>query len=829
MFKKILYTALAVIVLSYGSYLLGDDFQYFVQWWSTILLLGLIYLPVTSVLFASFEDKGYIFSKAIGIAASGYIMWLTSSLHIMKFSAASCIISVLAGLLANAGIVLSHWLKSKKSSSKPDALFAFIKPFSADLAIKQELMFLAIFLIFSYIRGFKPEAYGTEKFMDYGFMTSMLRSDYMPPQDFWFSGTPLNYYYVGQFFAAYLTRLSFVKTAAGYNLMLMTIAAFAFMMPYSIVYHLLRFQYGNERCQNDSAHNRNGNVRYNNDNARRKKGSARYKNDKFNRRKVSLSRSRKDRKSRIFPHLGGLLAGAGVCIAGNMHYPVYKWFAAWWHKLVLKSEYAYRYWFPDATRYIGYQPETNDKTIHEFPAYSFVLGDLHAHVINVIFVLLVLGVLLAWMLRKLEDSSKPAVYGKEGRQGWIFAMLREIINPSIIAISILNGLFRMTNFWDYPIYYVVSGAVILFTNLIVYNFKGKAYGYTALQGLIVLFIGYIISLPFTLKFEKISAIPYLAENHTPAYQLLVLWGLPILTSLLFLVFCIIDFVKDRKVKAAGRTDKRQAWLPAFMKKLAGPNLYIITISLCAIGLVLIPEVIYIKDIYSGDYKRANTMFKLTYQAFIMFGICFGYIFVYVLAFKRALWQKLVTSLGLILFILTLYYPLTAVKQWYGNVFKNNGYEGLDATQFIKTSFPSDYNALRWLNDNVKGMPVVLEANGDSYSDYQRVSVITGLPTVLGWYNHEWLWKSNPEKTDDKTLSELNERVSHVETVYTSDNEEMVRSIIDSYDISYIYVGWLEERKYDNINHELIRRLGKVVYEDPENDTGRYRTYVVKVD
>jgi uncharacterized membrane protein len=137
--------------------------------------------------------------------------------------------------------------------------------------------------------------------------------------------------------------------------------------------------------------------------------------------------------------------------------------------------------------------------------------------------------------------------------------------------------------------------------------------------------------------------------------------------------------------------------------------------------------------------------------------------------------------------------------------------------------------LQWLNNNVEGMPIVLEANGDSYSDYQRVSVITGLPTLLGWYNHEWLWKSNPNKTTNEILLKLNKRASHVETIYTSDDEKLVRTIIDIYDISYIYVGWLEYKKYDNINHELIRKLGTVVYEDPENDAGKFRTYIVKVN
>jgi hypothetical protein len=102
----------------------------------------------------------------------------------------------------------------------------------------------------------------------------------------------------------------------------------------------------------------------------------------------------------ILPGISGLLAGAGVCIAGSMHYPIYKWIIPAYQKL--KGIEPTRYWFPDATRYIGYNPETTDKTIHEFPAYSFVLGDLHAHVINIPFVLTMLALILCFVSKSVS-------------------------------------------------------------------------------------------------------------------------------------------------------------------------------------------------------------------------------------------------------------------------------------------------------------------------------------------------------------------------------------------------------------------------------------------
>ena len=159
-------------------------------------------------------------------------------------------------------------------------------------------------------------------------MTSMARTDYMPPEDFWFSGTKLNYYYLGQFFATFFSKLSFVPVTHGYNLMLMMIGTFTFMLSYSIVYNLV---------------------------------------DKFIKGKEIKGGNKFIRES------SGVLGGLAVAFAGNMQYTIYRWLVPAVEKMQAKAEVS-SYWFPDATRFIGYFPETNDKTIHEFPSYSFILG-----------------------------------------------------------------------------------------------------------------------------------------------------------------------------------------------------------------------------------------------------------------------------------------------------------------------------------------------------------------------------------------------------------------------------------------------------------------------
>jgi YYY domain-containing protein len=765
MMKKVIYAILAIIIFASGKLLLKADYAAFLQWWLAVAVIGIVFLPLTSLIFSGFHDKGYVFSKAIGIAVTGYIMWLLSSLHILKFTVVSCIISVIVGLALNCIIlIISSKYGKKRGQGNSFGLTRFLlKERVFDTVLAEELLFLALFLLFAYVRAFKPEAYGTEKFMDYGFMTSMMRSDYMPPQDFWFSGTNLNYYYVGQYLATFLTKLSFVKVTSGYNLMLMLVGAFAAVLPYSLVYNIA-LQFRKER----------------------------------------------EKKGKLIPMLSGAIGAAAVCIAGNMHYPIYRWLEPLVRKFFGMEASTDKYWFPDATRFIGYHPETNDKTIHEFPSYSFVLGDLHAHVINIMFVLTVLGILFAWMC------------ARRARRGEKLPLWREVVSPATLLLSFFIGLFHTTNFWDFPIYYVVSGAVILFTNMVVYNFKGKAVlAVTAFQGIFILAASKIVSLPFTLNFNQISTTPRLCVAHTPLNQLIILWGLPIFMVIAFLCFMVSDFLKSRKANPDVEQKRRKPFLAQLFEALSGPDLFILAIGLCAIGLVLLPELVYIEDIYSGDYKRANTMFKLTYQAFIMFGISFGYIFLRLLWYGTTKRQKRIAAAGLVLFALTLCYIQNAVNGWYGNIFKLSRYKGLDATEFMETKLPDDMLAIDWLNDNVTGMPVVLEANGDSYTDYERVSVMTGLPTVLGWRTHEWLWKSD--------TSILDARAADIERIYTSTDETEVRNLLEKYNVSYIYVGGLEREKFPLINNGLLKSLGQIVFLSPVSDTKDYETYIVEIE
>jgi YYY domain-containing protein len=374
----------------YAGLSLRSDYLEFLKWWLALFGLGVIFIPTTSVIFKRFTTKGYLFSKIIGMALSGYLVWMLASLRILPFRgwASYLILAVCVGIniyVARKTKFFDGLLENKKFLNK---------------IVFQETIFIFALAYWSYLMGINPAIESLEKYMDFGFMNTILRSDFFPPIDMWYAGEPVYYYYVSQYFAGYLTRISFVPPQIGYNLMIASLFALSFTAAFTIGEHLFEI---------------------------------------FEQNAPSF------RKLKYAQPICGLLTGALVTLSGNLHTPVYAIFAR------DKNPYG-TYWYPDATRYIGFNPPVpNDETIHEFPIYSFVVSDLHAHVINMIFVLVVIGAAIAVsmeILKRLDGKNEEFLGIKKF---W----------PGFCLVLFLIALFPTTNFWDFPIYIVVSGAIYL--------------------------------------------------------------------------------------------------------------------------------------------------------------------------------------------------------------------------------------------------------------------------------------------------------------------------------------------------------------------------------
>ena len=772
----------------------GKEFSVVLIWWLTLLILGILFQPLSLMLFRNFHDNGWVFGKTLGIAFSGWFIWFLSSFKLMKFTRANCMMSVVITVLLALTV---FYFRNRFSKNKILLKEAYTLDKVCSM-INAELIFFVLFTCWCYLKGYKSSAYGTERFMDYGYMTSILKSEYMPPKDSWYAGKSINYYYVGQYLSAYLTRLSGVSVGFGYNLSLMTLASFGFALPYSIGSNLVRSSM-----------------------------------------KESIERGKKFVKGSrdTISTIAGVLSGTAVSLAGNMHFPIFKWI---WPKVqrIKGDTDIYSYWLPDATRYIGYYPETNDKTIHEFPSYSFVLGDLHAHVINTMFVMTVLAIVLAWIIEKKPDMTKyRPEYDEDGREiRPKLSFLRELCSPHVIVCSFFVGLFHTTNYWDFPIYTVVCLAAFLFINLVRMRYSLEALLLTLLEAVEMFAIGFIVALPFTLSFDSISTGIGICDRHTKFYQLMVLWGLPVLLVLFFLIYTLTHVRKREE-------DEETGYFSRLFDGVLKGDFFVLTIGLSAIGLIILPEIVYVKDIYGDAYQRSNTMFKLTYQAFIMFAIAMSYILIRMIFFRLGKAVKTVGIIGLVLLLSTVGYFFEATNAWFWGSY----YTSLDASDFLKTESPQDNAGIDWINENVPEDSVVLEMCGLSYSFFNRISVFTGNETVLGWQTHEWLWRSSGDK---QYPAENTERHDDIIEIYTSTDVERVVSLIEKYNIDYIYVGEAEHvdgfysmdsgssdamyfhgAYYKKIitNEALLTSLGEVHMISEAGENSLYNTYIIEID
>ncbi len=759
-------------------------------WWTTIFLIGTICLPITNRIFKNFADRGYIFSKVIGILIASYIMWLFASLHVVPFARISLIVILLGLAIVNLWISMIRNVKNDNKSI-PWRLIIF-----------EEAVFLACLSFWSFVRATEPSIRGLEKFMDFGFVNSILRSSFFPPLDMWLTQSPdysggyfINYYYFGHYLTAFLTKLSGLDSAVSYNLMLATLFAFTFTLPFSIGLNLSQYLI-------DLIHQKEGKS---------------YKPYHFQ------------------AIIIGLLTAFLVSLGGNLHTiysftsgypndnPQPPWNLSW-------GFYPNRYWYPNATRFIPF-------TIHEFPIYSYVVADLHGHVSDIPFVLLTLAILLTLVINKKREVENLH------RQSFLSDFEQHTSIPFfyVALLGILLAVMYMTNAWDGMIYMVLSGLVFLYMNMAqgkiqsLWNSLYKTFS----ASLFLLFFFLIASLPFSLNFRPFvsgigvlcSPTAFLGKNFGPFlfetgkcqksewWMLLFLWGFFYYNVIGYFVFVILRTLKNKFQIPSTKSQtnsKFQAPNPKQFENLYPTDIFILLLILISTLLLIFPEFFYIKDIYPAHY-RANTMFKLGYQSFMMLGIVSAYaifrIKLQYLQSRKSLSLITYNTIFIALFTLVAIYPYFAINSYYGGL---KTYHGLFGLNWMQTQYPNDYQAVLWLRNNIVNQPVIVEANGDSYTDYARVSANTGLPTIVGWPVHEWLWRGS--------YDEAGKRIPEVVAIYESKDLEQTKSILKKYNAEYIFVGNLEREKYKNLDEKKFEKFGRVVFES--GDTKIYKINTV---
>jgi YYY domain-containing protein len=234
--------------------------------------------------------------------------------------------------------------------------------------------------------------------------------------------------------------------------------------------------------------------------------------------------------------------------------------------------------------------------------------------------------------------------------------------------------------------------------------------------------------------------------------------------------------------------------------------------LIALGALLsfVVEFVYLSDVFG---TRMNTVFKFYFQTWVMWALASAYGLATVNApvdndreavhrrrTTRRTLRRLGTAAAALLVACGMVYPPLAIS---ARAREYGGPPTLDGAAHLAERDVGDYQAIEWLNQNVPGAPVVLEAHGGSYEYAARVSAHTGLPTVLGWPGHERQWRGGTRLQAG--------RAEAIEAIYGARDEETVLTLLDAYDVRYIVIGALERSKYASAGLDRLAAMLSPVF------------------
>ncbi|MBI2886385.1 MAG: glycosyltransferase family 39 protein [Chloroflexi bacterium] len=794
------------------------------MWLLALEALGLLTLPLAFGLFSSFPDRGYLVAKGLGLLLVGYVTWLLASLHLLPFARGTAILAMAALLAAAFAATVRQQ--------------AALKRFLADrwrYLLALEALFLLAFAGFLLVRATNPDLWhpwrGGEKPMDFAYLNALVKSTTMPPYDPWFSGGYINYYYYGHFLVALLIKLTGVVPEVAYNLAVPTLFALLVGGLFSLG-SALAAGAGAGTQATASPGGAPGPAVVLGGVAAVILVALVGNLDGAGQLLEALQRASAVNLPSTLPGLSGLAGSvAGV------------------YRVTLEGAAVppFDYW-----RSSRMMPPTI--SITEFPLFTFLFADLHAHLISLPFSVLALA--LAAQLA-LGDRQAPGL-GKR--------------LAYLAALGLVVGAIRWVNSWDYPTLLLVSVIGVAIMELrrsrrLDRWLLARVIG----QGLLLLALSMLLFLPLQASYRLFYAGVTPSPETTPLHQYLLVHGLFLAILLGFVasegwqrfhrlgLLRLLALLTRRWPAAhrawalsralARRSDPASglaatylssvlavavllaaaglstlAFLAAFLGLLA-PVLvaealspeqrrpgHLFALSLTAIATLLGVTV----EVFTlqGDIQRMNTVFKFYLQAWVLYGVAAAYALWWVLARPATargpgtlprfwsvgrpdrLWALAVATL----FLASLVYPLAATPVRVADRFlalpptlDGMAYmsqaEYRDEGRLVPLQW--DYEAIQWLREKVPGSPVVLEAVTPIYRWGSRVSIYTGLPTVLGWD-----WHQSQQRWGYR--EEIEVRKQDVAAIYSTPSEARALELLRQYGVRYVYVGPVERLYYPDV-------------------------------
>lgn len=499
-----------------------SDFLAALRWWAALVVLGAV---VTSLLFhllRRLPDHGYAFVKMAGLLLVSFFFWLLGSLGMLGNNLGGILIALVLvlGLSAwayrQSGRELRGWLNENRR-----------------YVLLVEGLFLGIFLLWCFVRAQNPAIEATEKPMEFAFLNAAGRSPVFPPLDPWLSGYAISYYYFGYVMTSVLARLAVVPEAMAFNLGIAWLTAGTAIGAFGMVYNLI---------------------------------TARKPYAGLSRRAVVL----------------GLVAALALPLAGNLEIVLEMAHgnglgpAGFWQWLDVRDlnsapdpntppryEGAYWWWWRSSRviheYHLSGRAEEGLEPIAEFPAFSFLLGDMHPHVLALPFAFLSLAVALAWWLRPEDEPAHSAqlhTWSRLSLDNKARLLLADVGLPLLLFTAVVLGGLSFLNTWDVLIHlFIVVVAFVLAQWRSTGRWANAFLGQGVLLGVVLVVLAVLFYLPFYLSFRSQAGPPFLLPmlmRPTRLAHFLIIFGMP-LSVLLVLLGVLVVRLRRQGARLPWRT------------------------------------------------------------------------------------------------------------------------------------------------------------------------------------------------------------------------------------------------------------------------------------
>ena len=818
----------------------------FISWYFLITMLGLLTFPLAYHLLPALADRGYTLSRAFGLLVWGFVFWLFANFGIAQNDMGG----LLLGLVILGG--LSVWIFFNQRSEIQNWLKE-----NTRLILTTELLFLLAFALMAFIRANNPEitTAGGEKWMEVAFINAVLHSPVFPPHDPWLSGYAISYYHFGYIMTAMLAKFTSTPAPVAHNLMLSLIFALSAIGAYGILYNLL----------------------------------SRYRPQIENRNSSIVNSLLAPLFLLVVSNLEGFLQslhGAGLFWQFNADGTATSRFWTWLDIPDLKNVPSQPltlipekyYWWWRASRVVqDYELNgTWHEVIDEFPFFSYLLGDLHPHVLAMPFMLLAIAIALNIFLG-----------GWRGRINLYFGELHISKTGFFVSALILGGL-AFLNTWD-----ILPGAALIVFSYALARVRESGWGWERLEdvtlfGIPVMVTAYVMYLPFFIGFDsQAGGIVPSFMFPTRGAQLWVMWGtlfIPLFAFLLFLwrrgmsanwrtgtyttvalvvgllaLMFLVGFaaLKIQPELINGILDGQGRNVNTFVADSMSLRLRHLG-SLLTLMAILIPALSFLFAKPDDDAEHlleeenANDEEKIGKQPSLIFSLLliaigallilgpdffylrdnFGYRINTVFKFYYQAWQLL--SIAVAFGVAVMFTELRGVVSKVYTV-------AMVLVIAMGLAYPV-FSLPTKTNDFQRNNPDARTLDGSAYlelympEDYQTIQFMKKLePGVIaeavGGQYSEYAristytglpavlgWPGHEGQWRNGAL--LGSRESDIETLYSTPDWATTKSIIDRYNIRYIVIGGLERGKY-RVNEEKFNNFLKPIYQ--QGNTTVYET------